>query len=547
MRVLVVGGVAAGASAAARLRRLDEFSEIVIFERGPYISFANCGLPYYVGGVIQTQDKILLQTPKTMRDRFNIDVRVFSEVVAVNSEQKTITVRTAGAETEESYDALILAPGSKPLVPPIPGVASPRIVYMRNVDDAEGIKERVKDAKRAVVIGGGFIGLETAENLVELGLDVTLVEAAPHIMAPMDSDMSPALERELERNGVRLILNNGVTAFEDTVDGLNITLADGQVLETDFCLLSVGVRPDTEWLRSSGLALDGRGFIRVDDQMRTNLPGVYAAGDAVVHRSAVTGKEMAIQLAGPANRQGRIAADNIMGIPSKYKGSIGTSVIKVFELTGAATGMNERMLRANQIPCKAVILHPKNHADYYPGACNMHLKVIYGEDGRVLGAQAVAAAGADKFIDVIATVITMGGTMEDLENLELAYAPAYLSAKSPANFAGFVAGNEARGLVENIDVMAVDTPADDEIVLDVRLPEQVAMGCVAGSIHIPVNDLRGRLNELEPYRDKTILVYCESGVRSYIACRMLNQRGFKAKNVRGGYHSYAITHGIPKE
>ncbi|MGI5962956.1 MAG: FAD-dependent oxidoreductase [Lawsonibacter sp.] len=538
MRVLIVGGVAAGASAAARIRRLDETAEIVLFERGPHISFANCGLPYYVGGVIKEESKILVQTPESMKDRFQIDVRVDSEVLSINAEKKCIQVRHQGACVTEPYDALVLAPGAKPFVPPVPGVTLPQIIYMRNVEDANLMKIKAARAKRAVVIGGGFIGIETAENLVEMGLEVVLVEAAPHILAPFDSDMSPILEKEMEEHGVKIILNNGLSAFSQNGEELKITLSDGQELATDFCLLSVGVRPDTKWLEESGLEMNERGFILTDEHMRTNLPDVYAAGDAVATKNLVTGKRIPIQLAGPANRQGRIAADNIMGYTSRYKGSLGTSVIKVFSLAGAATGANERTLKGEGIPYQVAELHPKNHADYYPGACNMDIKVLYGEGGRIFGAQCVAAQGADKFIDVIASVMILGGKMSDLEDLELAYAPAFLSAKSPANYAGFIASNKARGLLEEVPGNYLDEMNENTVVLDVRKDDEVANAPLTGAIHIPVNDLRARMGELEPYREKTILTLCATGVRSYIAYRMLKQHGFKVMSVRGGFRGY---------
>lgn len=539
MKVLIIGGVAAGASAAARLRRLDETAEIVLFERGPHISFANCGLPYYVGDVIESRDALLVQTPETMKGRFNIDVRVNSDVVGVDSAAKTVRVRSGEESYSESYDVLVLAPGSKPMVPPIPGIDSKLCVFLRNVEDAVSMKERLPEAKEAIVVGGGFIGLETAENLKHAGLKVTLVEAAPHILAPMDSDMSPIMEQEMVNNGIELIVNNGVAGFEETDGGIAVTLADGRVVRGDFCLLSIGVRPDTQWLRDSGLEMDGRGFIKVDACMRTNLPDVYAAGDAVMSFSGITGREMNLQLAGPANRQGRIAADNIAGLKASYRGHIGTSVIKIFGLTGASTGMNERVLKAQGIPYRTVSLHPKDHAGYYPGACEMSIKVIYGEeDKKVLGAQIVAARGADKFIDVIATVIRMKGTMEDLEHLELAYAPPFLSAKSAANYAGFIADNRDKGFVELTTAAGMDALSEDEILIDVRKDEEFAQFNVPGSVGIPLNDLRGRLAELEKYRDKRLVVFCETGVRSYIACRMLTQHGFKARSVMGGYKSY---------
>lgn len=542
MKILIVGGVAAGASAAARIRRLDESSEIVLFEKTAHISFANCGLPYYIGGVINDRSKILVQTPESMKGRFNIDVRTNSEVVEILPEEHKVKVRSASGDYEEHYDRLILAPGARPFVPPVPGANDSRIYFVRNVHDADILKEMTLHHSNAVVIGGGFVGIETAENLINRGLSVTMVEAAPHVMVPFDSDMSPLLEEALEKNGVNLILNNGITHFEDKDGKLNIHLADGSSLQTEFCVLSIGVRPDTAWLLNSGLSMDNRGNILVDDHMRTNLPDVFAAGDAVSVTNRVSGKASAVQLAGPANREGRIAADNILGRNSHYPGNLATSVLKVFNLSAACTGLNERMLNAENIPYHTVFAHPKSHANYYPDACDMHIKLLYADSGRILGAQAIGEQGVDKFIDVIATTMHFRGTIDDLTQLELAYAPPYLSAKSPANYCGYIAQNEREGLIENVSSTRLDLLEPNDVVLDTRLPEEHNAEPIPGSLFIPLNELRERLPELESYRDKTIVVLCRAGLRGYIACRILTQHGFRAVNIKGGYLSYKAAH-----
>lgn len=544
MKFLIVGGVAAGASAAARIRRLDETAEIILFEKNEHISFANCGLPYYLGGVIQDRDKILVQTPASMKARFNIDVRTYSEVIELLPEDRKLRVKAADRIYEENYDRLILAPGSKPFVPPVPGINDERIHYMRNVHDADRLKELSQHYSEAVVIGGGFIGIKTAENLAQKGLSVTMVEAAPHVMAPLDSDMSPLLEAELVNHGIRLILGNGITRFNDNGELLEIVLADGTRLETAFCVLSIGVRPDTAWLNNSGLKMDRKGNIIVDSRMRTNLPDVFAAGDAISITNLVSGKPASVQLAGPANREGRTAADNAVGRETSYPGNIATSVLKVFSLSAACTGLNERILTAEGIPFYTIYCHPKNHADYYPGATDLHIKLIYGDEGRILGAQAIGEQGADKFIDVIATAMHFNGTINDLTELELAYAPPYLSAKSPANYCGFIAQNEKEGLVKNVPFTRLDSPEPDDIILDTRLPWEYKESPIPGSLNIPLNELRSRLSELEPYRKKTLVVFCKAGLRGYIACRMLLQHGFKAVNIKGGYLSYQAA-GLP--
>lgn len=539
-KVLIVGGVAAGASTAARLRRLDENIEIVMFEKGEYISFANCGLPYYVGEVIKERDALILQTPEKMNDRFNIDVRVNSKVIGINSEEKTVKVKTTdNKEYEEKYDYLVLAPGAKPIKPNLPGIDSHRIFTVRNVPDIDKVKEFVDSeyTKRAVVIGGGFIGIEMAENLKEKGIEVTLVEAAPHILAPFDSEFSALVEKELNYNGISIMLNDKVNGFEELDNSIKVKFESGKEIEADMVISAIGVTPDTGFIKNSGIGLGERGHIIVDEYMRTNKEGIFAAGDAVVVKDYINGKEAFIPLAGPANKQGRIIADNISGLNSVYKGTMGTSIIKIFDMVAASTGNNERTLNRYGIEYNKVYLHPMNHAGYYPNATSLTIKVIYDVEGKILGAQVLGYEGVDKFIDVIATAIKLGGTMEDLAELELAYAPPFLSAKSPANMAGFIAQNQSKGLVEGINIEELEKfDPSKQILLDTRDKQEVELGKIENSINIPVNDLRKNLDKLD--KNKEIIVYCAVGIRGYIAARILKANGFKAKNLNGGYKTY---------
>ncbi|MBP2644025.1 MAG: CoA-disulfide reductase [Firmicutes bacterium] len=538
-KVLIVGGVAGGASAAARLRRLDESAEIIMFERDEYISFANCGLPYYIGESIQERNKLLIQTPQSMKNRFNIDVRTNSEVTAVNPANKTVTVNSKGkGYYEETYDYLVLSPGAKAVKPPIPGIDSNKIFALRNIPDTDSIKAYVskKEINTAVIIGGGFIGIEMAENLKHAGVDVTLVEAAPHILAPFDSDMAAIIEKELEDRGITLVLQNGVKAFQDTGSLLEVVLTSGHTLKTDMALLAIGVAPDTGFLKNSGIALGPRGHISVNENMLTSLENVYAVGDAIEVVDFVNKETTAVPLAGPANKQGRIAADNIAGIPSTYKGTQGTSILKVFSLTAAATGNNERTLAKLNTPYKTIHIHPFSHATYYPDAAQLSLKLIFSPAGRVLGAQCIGAEGVDKRIDVIATVIRLRGTVTDLTELELCYAPPYSSAKDPVNMAGYVAENV---LTHRAEIVTYDelTKKDKEntVLLDVRTKEEFNSGHLEGAINIPVDELRTRLHELN--NNVAILEYCQIGLRGYIAARILSQNGFNVKNMTGGYKS----------
>ncbi|MBZ9686495.1 CoA-disulfide reductase [Clostridium estertheticum] len=542
-KVIIVGGVAGGASTAARLRRLDETAEIIMFERDEYISFANCGLPYYIGEVIKDRDKLLVQTPESMKARFNIDVRNNSDVVGIDTAKKTVTVNSKVRGTyEESYDYLVLSPGAKAIKPNIEGINSKRIFTLRNIPDTDNIKAYVdkKGINTAIVIGGGYVGVEMAENLKERGLDVTIVEAAPHIMAPFDTDMVLTVEKEIIDNGVEIILNDGVKAFKDNEDSVEIILNSGTRLSADMVILAIGVLPDTGFLKNSGIEFGPRGHIIVNDKMETAVSGVFAVGDAIEIVDFVNKQTSAIPLAGPANKQGRIAADNIAGLATTYKGTQGTSIIKVFGLTAASTGNNERTLTRLNIPHKVIFVHPVSHASYYPGALSMTLKLIFNDEGKILGAQGVGYDGVDKRIDVLATVIRLGGTVTDLTQLELSYAPPFSSAKDPINMAGFVAENVIAGRMDVLttdEFMAYDKA--NTIILDVRTDMEFSNGHIEGAINIPVDDLRERIGELD--KNKEILEYCQVGLRGYVAARILQQKGFKVKNLTGGYKSVSIS------
>lgn len=546
-KVLIVGGVAVGASAAARLRRLDENAEIILFERGTYISFANCGLPYYIGGAIEDREDLLVATPSLMKKRFNIDVRVNSEVIKLDAASKKVTVESQDKGTyEESFDYIVLAPGAKPIKPRIPGIDNDRIYTLRNVMDTDRIKAVAAEVKSAVVIGGGYIGVEMAENLREKGIDVTLIEAAPHILAPFDDDIIPVAEKEMEERGVKLCFNNGVKAFHKIEDGIEVELQSGDRIKGEIVISALGVTPDTEFLKESGIELGARGHIVVNERLETNVKGVYAGGDAVEVVDFVNRTKTAIPLAGPANKHGRIIADNIHGKSTEYKNTQGTTVIKVFDLTLAATGNNEKTLNRLNLPYRTVIIHPNSHAGYYPGAVQLTLKLIFNDEGKILGAQAVGYKGVEKRIDVIAAVLRMGGTVYDLTEMELSYAPPFGSAKDPVNFAGYVAENALSGesdLVHPRELKNIKEN-DDIVVLDVRTKAERDAGAVEGSIHINVNELRDNLDQLD--KNKEYWIHCAVGIRAYIAERILKQNGFKCKNITGGYKSIKAMEFKPK-
>ena len=539
-KVLIVGGVAGGASTATRLRRLDESLEIVIFEKGEYVSFANCGLPYYIGDIIQNRESLLVQTPESLKARFNLDVRVNSEVVGVNGKDKKVKVKTKnGEEYEENFDFLVLAPGAKPLFPPIKGIENKKIFTLRNINDMDKIKSEIKNnaIKKAVVVGGGYVGIETAENLKHLGIDVTLIEAAPHILAPFDSEISNILEYELVNNGIELMTSEKVVEFQEDANKIIIKLESGKIVTTDMVILSIGVSPDTKFLQGSGINLGERGHILVNENLETNIDGVYALGDSILVKNYITNQNVGIPLAGPANRQGRIVAGNIVGRNEKYKGSLGTAIIKIFELTGASTGLNERSLKQLNITYEKIYLHPNNHAAYYPGASPISIKALYNKENKqILGAQAVGISGVDKFIDVMATSIKFKATIDDLAELELAYAPPFLSAKSPANMVGFIGQNIEDDLLEQ--VFMEDLKKYDEkktIILDIREELELIGGKFDNSINIPLSELRKRYTELP--KDKEIWTYCAVGLRGYIATRFLSQKGYRVKNLAGGIKS----------
>ena len=547
-KYIVVGGVAGGATDATRLRRLDEEADIMLVERGHHVSFANCGLPYYAGGVIKEQDDLLVQTPERLRAMFALDVRTESEVTAVAPERHEITIRTEDGKTEtEHYDKLLLAPGAHPLVPPIQGIQHESIHTIRTVEDAEVVKQqavRLGKGARAVVVGGGFIGIEMAENLAQRGLSVHLAEAAPQILLPFDADMAHLLAEEMEAHGVVLHLGNGVQEFQAQQDGVAVVLADGTKLSADLVVLAIGVRPDTAFLKGSGIELDARGYIVVNEHLQTNASDVYAVGDAVLTRDHRTQQPRALALAGPANRQGRLAADNMAGRTHVYQGVQGSSILKVFSLTAAATGDNERTLTQAGTVYRSVIVEPFSHATYYPGAERMTLKLLFSIDGEVLGAQVVGCAGVDKRIDTIATLLHLHGTVEDLASLELSYAPPYSSAKDPVNIAGYVATNLLDGLTTPIVI--ADVPSAMEAgakLIDVRPTEIFARGHLEGAMNIPLAKLRDRLPNLD--KNAEYIVSCEVGQTAYYAERILKQHGFHVRNLMGGYR--LASHFLPTE
>lgn len=544
MKVVIVGGVAAGATAAARLRRLDEQAEILIFERSGYISYANCGLPYYIGDVITDPEALTLQTPEQFFARFRVQVRVRHEVTALHPERKTVSVTdlATGRTFEESYDKLILAPGARPTQPRLPGVGLERVFTLRTVEDTFRIKEFIQKNKprSAVLAGGGFIGLELAENLRELGMEVTIVQRPKQLMNPFDADMAALIHAEMRRHGVQLALGSTVEGFASTNRGVEVLRKDEPSLQADMVVLAIGVTPDTALAKSAGLALGIKGSILVNDRMETSVPDVYAAGDAVQVRHAVTGQDALISLAGPANKQGRIIADNICGMNSRYTGSQGSSVVKVFSMTAAATGVNEKNARNAGFDPEAVILSPMSHAGYYPGGRLMTMKLVYDKPTlRVLGAQIVGYEGVDKRIDVLATAIHAGMTAPQLKELDLAYAPPYSSAKDPVNMAGFMAEDLDHGLVQQW--RAEDEPAlprDGSVQLvDVRTQAEYAAGHIDGFINLPVDQLREHLEQLD--KTKPVYLVCQSGLRSYIASRILKGSGFACSHLAGGYRFYA--------
>ena len=538
MKTLIIGGVAGGASAAARLRRLNENDEIIILERGDYVSFANCGLPYFIGGDIIDRNMLTLQTPESFRKRFNIEVRVRNEAVRISPDTHAVTVRRldSGEEYIETYDKLILSPGDEPIRPDIKGIDSPNVFTLRNIPDTMKIKSYTDSAKpkKAVIVGGGYIGVEMAENFAKAGLEVSIVELAEHLIAPLDADMAADVHRYIRNRGIKLYLGNGVTEISDK----KVILQNGTI-ETDMVIMSVGVRPETSLAKECGITLNSRGSIIVNSHMQTSFPDIYAVGDAVEVKDYITGSPAFIPLAGPANKQGRIAADNIAGIPSEYNGSQGSAVLKLFDMTVATTGLNEKRASAEGIDYDKTYTYSASHASYYPNATNMSVKVLWNKQThKLIGAQIVGFDGVDKRMDVFATAIRFGAKVTDLKELELCYAPPFGSAKDPVNMVGFVAENVINGTVKQFFWHDVEKlPRDGSVtLLDVRTKTEISRGMIDGFINIPLDTLRDNLNKLP--KDKPVYVHCHSGLRSYIACRILTGNGYECYNLAGGWRLY---------
>ncbi|HPR34981.1 MAG TPA: FAD-dependent oxidoreductase [Anaerolineaceae bacterium] len=552
MKVVIIGGVAGGASTAARLRRVDEDAEIVMLEKGPYVSFANCGLPYYLSRTINEREKLMVTTPQSLKEMLNIDARPNSEVVAIDREGKSVLIREhpGGREYSENYEKLVLAPGAEPIVPPLPGVDLEGVFELHNIPELDALDAYIqaKQVKRAVVIGGGFIGLEVAENLAETGISVSVVEMLNQVMAPVDYEMAVEVHEHLALHGIGLVLGDGLNAIEkvEGSEALKVHTRSGKELETDLVVLSIGVRPNTKLAKESGIEVTQRGHIVTNERMQTSDPDIYAVGDAVQVKSAITGQPTSLAMAGPASRQGRVAADNIAGRDMTFKGVSGTSVVKVFDLTVASTGMNSRQLTQAGIAFESVATHNNNHASYYPGASPIHLKLLFGPEGQIYGAQAVGTTGVEKRIDVIATAMHGKLSVFDLEDLELSYAPPFGSSRDPVNNIGFAAANMLRGdcPVKHWDEIAA-LDSEEWFRLDVREQEELAVGAVDGAYNIPLGELRSRLAELP--KDKKILINCATGQRSYFATRLLRQKGFDVYNLSGGYKTYALGAAAPIE
>ncbi len=542
-KLLIIGGVAGGATAAARARRIDETAEIILFERGEYISFANCGLPYYIGNIIKQRESLLVTTAAAFKARYNIDIRTFSEVTEIDRNNKEVLVREikTGKQYKERYDKIILSPGAEPVRPPLEGINLKNIYSLRSIPDSDLIKAHVdeKNPESAAIIGGGFIGLEMAENLSRRGIKVTIIELLDQVMAPLDYEMASIVHAHLKEKGVGLILGDGVKSFSMSGNQVRVTTEKGAEVRCDMVILSIGIRPESILARNAGLNTGKRGGIIVDSGMRTSDPDIYAVGDAAEIRDYVTGLPVMTALAGPANKQARIAADNAMGRNSIFRGTIGTAVAKVFDLVIASTGNNEKSLKQNNTPCLASYTHSGSHAGYYPGAEMMSIKLIFSPgSGKILGAQIIGGEGVDKRIDVIATAIHGSMTVYDLEELELSYAPPYSSAKDPINIAGFVAANILKGDVNTIKWDELkDIKSEDEILIDLRDKNELnESGFIKGALNIPLNELRGRLNELD--RSKRYIPYCAIGLRGYLGHRILVQNGFRSRNLSGGYKTW---------
>ena len=542
MKILIVGGVAGGATAATRLRRLSEENEVIIFEKGQYVSFANCGLPYHISGTIDKRDALLLQTPESLKERYNLDVRVFTEVLSIYTDEKKVSVKNlqTGEIYLESYDKLLLSPGAEPIKPPFEGIDSDKIFTLRNIPDMDKIVAKTKNAQNFVVVGGGFIGLEVAENLIEAGKSVKLVELGNQVMAPVDFDIASFVHEKAKQKGLELLLNVGVEKFNDKGETIEVFLNNGTSIETDAVILAIGVKPETKLAVEAGLEIGETRGILVNEFMQTSNPDIYAVGDAIEVAHYINNKKVLIPLAWPANRQGRIVADNIvLGNQYKYTGSLGSSILKFFELSVASTGLNEKTLKKFGIPYKTAIVTRGHHAGYYPGAKNMVLKVIFDENGKIFGAQAVGEAGVDKRIDVIATAIKGNLTVYDLPEIEITYAPPFNSAKDPVNIAGYAAENILKGDLEmvNYDEFWDFVKENDAVILDVRTSKEFSGGAIEGAININVDDLRENLEKLD--KDKTYAIYCQVGLRGYLANRIMKNNGFRAVNLNGGYNLWS--------
>ncbi|MHA2728407.1 FAD-dependent oxidoreductase [Vibrio campbellii] len=560
-KIVIIGGVAGGASAAARARRLSEDAEIIMFERGPFVSFANCGLPYHIGGDIQERSKLLLQTPESFLARFNVDVRVMNEVVSINRQDKTVTIKNLldGSEYQESYDFLLLSPGAGPVVPPIPGIDNPLTHSLRNIPDMDRIIKTIETNKveHATVVGGGFIGLEMMEAFHQLGVKTTLVEMADQVMTPVDREMAGFAHAEIREKGIDLrlgvalssveyVANQSIANIEAGEDDahqhlqgkLTLSLNNGYQLDTDILIMAIGVRPETKLAQEAGLQIGSLGGIYTNEYMQTSDPSIYAVGDAVEEKDFVTGEQTLVPLAGPANRQGRMAADNMLGRQETYQGTQGTAICKIFDLAVASTGKNEKQLKRDNIAYEKVYVHTASHASYYPGAETVSFKMLFDPaTGKILGAQAVGKDGVDKRIDVMAVAQRAGMTVEQLQHLELTYAPPYGSAKDVINQAAFVANNIIKGDATAIHFDEIDNLSEDQVLLDVRNPGELeSVGFIEGAINIPVDQLRQRMNELP--KDKEIVIYCQVGLRGNVAYRQLVNSGFKARNLLGGYRTY---------
>lgn len=542
MKIVIVGGVAGGATAAARIRRLDEHAEIIVFERTGFISYANCGLPYYIGDVIQHKADLTLQTPESFWKRFRIKMKVQHEVVAIHPEKKSVSVRNlvTGDTFEEGYDKLLLSPGAKAVLPELPGVDSKKIFTLRTVENTFAIKDFVTQHKprSAVMVGGGFIGVELAENLRELGLAVTIVQRPPQLLSPFDADMAAFIHNQMRKNGIKLALGASVTGFQEDAEGISVMLKDGNPIHGDMVILAIGVTPESQLAQDAGLALGMKGSILVNDRMETSIKDIYAVGDAVQVKHAVTGADSLIPLAGPANKQGRIVADTICGGDSRYHGSQGSSIIKLFDMTAATTGINETHARKAGLSVDTVILSPMSHAGYYPGGKIMTMKVVFEKESyRLLGAQIVGYDGVDKRIDVLATAIHAGMKATDLKELDLAYAPPYSSAKDPVNMAGFMVDNISKGLKQwHLSDLEGLLQNKGITLLDTRTPKEFIQGHIEGFMNIPVDELRERIEEVPV--GKPVYLICQSGLRSYIATRILEGLGYEAYNFAGGYRFY---------